>query len=416
VVRNAFAQPLAKIEAKTPFLDLVEILPPTSRESAPESVPGAVSASLLAPAVLPFAAQVSLEIDSLVTEAGSAAGARLDFSSVRHPAHLTTSARRVELSELRLDGITAELELAPDAEVAGTFRASEVEAYRLPLTEVTGKISLEDKHILHVRDVSGRLFSGEVQGLVDVDFASLKDPRFRVESSARGVEANDFLSALTPAKGVLFGKLDLSSTFSGQGSVPQDVLRSFSGEGELHTRAGRLAKTPAVAAVWQTLQLGEEDIIAFRDLVTSFRVADGRVETENLVISGGNAEWKISGFTSFDAKLRYAVQVTLNDELSRLYRKRIGQDLALVFANTEGRLVLDLTIEGEAKSPKVIVDTEKLVERARSNLKQNLERELTRGLEKLLPGGSAADSADSSGDASKKKLLEKKLKSLFGGG
>jgi hypothetical protein len=419
VVVHAFTQPHAKIEARTRFLDLVELFPPssTSRTSAKGGEPhGAEAAGLLAPLALPIAAEISFEIDSLVTEAGSVEGAKLDFDSLRRPIRLTASARRAELAELVLGSVLAELDLSADAGATGTFRASEVEAYHLPLKEVTGKISLEENRLLRLRDVQGRLFSGDVQGLVDVDFATPRNPRFRVESSARAVEANELLSALTPARDVLFGKLDLNSVFSGQGSEPSDVLRSFSGEGKLHTRAGRVTRTPSVAAVWRALQLGEEDIIAFRDLVTSFRVAEGRVETEDLVISGGDAEWKISGFTTFDAKLRYAVQVTLNDELSRLYRKRIGQDLARIFANTEGRLVLDLTIEGEAANPKVVVDTEKLTERARANLEQSLERELTRGLEKLLPGRTPADSADSSGGASRKQLLEKKLKSLFGGG
>jgi hypothetical protein len=64
----------------------------------------------------------------------------------------------------------------------------------------------------------------------------------------------------------------------------------------------------------------------------------------------------------------------------------MGKDLGRILGGSTGRLTLDLRITGNARSPKVSVDTEKLVERAATNATEVLKEELEKKVFEQLGG------------------------------
>jgi autotransporter translocation and assembly factor TamB len=181
--------------------------------------------------------------------------------------------------------------------------------------------------------------------------------------------------------------MDLASRFSGRGATPQEIARALTGSGSFTATQGKFAATPTTKALWQALNLGEESIVPFRDLAAAFQVKEGRIVTDGIDVRGANATWKASGSLGFDGQLDYRLQVELDDQLSSLYRKRLGGELAKLLENDSGRLTLDLTLAGPAAKPKVTVDTSKLADRARQNLGDALRGRLDQGVKRLLGGG-----------------------------
>jgi hypothetical protein len=316
--------------------------------------------------------------------------------------------RGADYGGVLLQDFETKLDLDGAAQTAtGTFSAPKVEAFHVPMTKVNGKVNLGADRILRLTDMKADAWSGAVAGVAEIDLTDPVAPGFDIRTEAKGLQANDLVSSLTPADGLIFGSVDMASSFRGKGATPEEITKALTGNGTFSAQDGRFAKTPTIEAIWKTLNLGEQETVPFRNLLTKFAVENGRLVTDEITLQGGNAAWKASGAVSFTGELSYDVQVELNDQLSDLYRKRLGSDLANLFAGSKGRLVVDLKVRGNAQKPAVMLDKEKLAERAAGRAKEqigeNLKGELQKGLNKLF-GGSAkpqpppADTSGAGGD------------------
>jgi uncharacterized protein involved in outer membrane biogenesis len=397
VVRGALSKrPRLRLEGSSPLLDLAELAPAESRAGSAASGPGAGSTgpsdAPLVPPLPPIDAVLRFAVDSLITVGGAMSDVELVATLAEGKGRVETRVGRGDFGGVVLESFDADLAL--DGQVAqGAFRSPRVEAQRVPLTDVRGDLALGADKVLRVENVRAGLWTGEVRGQATVDISDPADPVFDIETTATGVEANDLLSTLTPAKDLLHGKLNLESTFHGRGTDPIVIAKGLTGSGEFDAAAGRIERTPAVARVWNALQLGDRETIPYQDLAAAFSVRDGRLLTDDVVIDSGDAKWNVSGSTSFDGMLDYQVEVELGERLSNHYKKQIGGQLGALLANTSGQLVVDLRVQGPAAKPQVTVDRQKLLKRAQKNaadsLKQRLEdegKELLGGLKGLLGG------------------------------
>jgi hypothetical protein len=411
MARDLLGEPSIELDGRCPRLDLVELAParrPTDAAASRAADPGAVApaeaALPLVPVLPPIPLTLHLVVDSLITEGARMAGVTLDAQGSGGAGDVTARITGADYGGVVLRDFDTKLALAGQT-ARGDFRAPQVDAYGSRLTGVTGRIDLAEDRILHLRDITGTAWGGAVQGKADIDLTDPESPAFDIQATAKGIEANEVISSVTPARGIVFGRMDLVSSFSGRGATPQDIARALTGSGNFTATDGKLAATPTTTAIWQALNLGEESIVPFRDLAAAFQVREGRIVTDAVELHGGNAAWKASGSLGFDGQLDYRLQVELDDRLSDVYRKRLGGELAKLLANDSGRLALDLTVSGPAAKPKVTVDTSKLAERAKQNLgdalRGRLDQGVKQGLKGLLGGGTTAPgTADSTGDAS----------------
>jgi hypothetical protein len=90
----------------------------------------------------------------------------------------------------------------------------------------------------------------------------------------------------------------------------------------------------------------------FKDGHVPFRVDHGRVMTDSVSFQGPNGLWRASGSAGFDGSLDYAVSGLLPAGVAG------GADLRNILAagaltDPQGRVLLDLRITGNARSPKV---------------------------------------------------------------
>jgi hypothetical protein len=235
---------------------------------------------------------------------------------------------------------------------------------------------VNDNRTIHLGDVTGAMYSGTARANIELDLRDPAAPAFRVQSNVQNVNANDLLSSISPAKDLLVGTLDATSSISGKGSVPDAIARSLTGEGSMSATGGKLQPSPAIMAIWSALGMQEKKSIDFKEFFAPFRLEQGKFVTRDLKLSGGDADWAANGMVGFDGALDYSVQVTLNEQLSNMYRQRLGKDLAKVLAGSSGRLTLDLRVSGNARSPKVQVDTEKLAQRATENVTGMIQEEV----------------------------------------
>ncbi|MCA9750923.1 MAG: hypothetical protein KC591_01935 [Gemmatimonadetes bacterium] len=417
-VTDLLGAPHVSFDGTSSRLDLRELAPPVPAPAAGGTAVGApTTVNAAAPSSPPLVpplpvvpTRVHLAVDSLFTEGAVMTGVTMNADLRVDEGDVTAHFARAELATVTLERFDSELTIA-GATANGTFRAPRVQAQNAPLTDVTGRFRIDEKSLLQVDDIAGTLWNGHVVGNARVDLADRLDPAFEIESQATGLDANGMLSAMTPARNLLHGSLDLSSSFSGRGATPEQVLAALTGQGNVKATSGRIEATPAVQRAWQALGLSERETIPFRDLVAPFSFRDGRLVTEDLVVHAPDANWSVNGSVGVNGDLDYRATTELSEQLSDEMRRKAGRDLANLLAGSSGRLIVDLRIHGDAKAPKVDLDRTKLAQRIAENAKQNVQKELEKGKDKLLQQLFGSDSA--AADTTKAPKLDDALKGLL---
>jgi hypothetical protein len=147
-------------------------------------------------------------------------------------------------------------------------------------------------------------------------------------------------------------------------------LGKWSGNGGLRLGAGAFTAAPPVAKLFEAL--GGKGRVQFDDLATQFRIADGSVHNDRIVMKTGNSAIYLSGKTRLDGKLDYQV------DLSELFKgHRDGQKL-LELAN--GKVAASLV--GSVSSPNV--DLGGTLEGALKSLTNELLKDPSKALDGVL--------------------------------
>ncbi len=417
-------EPRITLRGTSPRLDLAELAPADSLAAGSAAGNGAAAGSgpdslpALIPPLAPIRAHLELTVDSLLAPETAFSGTvlRADLANGQADVDARVAGASFGQGGVTLTSLTGE-GVIRDGRFTGTFRAPGGEAYKLPLGAVDGRIDVTGRTVT-VDDVSAALFSGSVEGGAVVDLADPRAPEFTIDSAARGLEANDLVSALTPADGVLHGTLDLQSHFTGRGVEPAAIAQSLVAEGVFNAAGGRLAHGPHTQALWNALKLDERKAIDFRALAAPFSIRGGKLNTENLRIESTDAIWQANGAIGFDGVMDYTVQVELGDALAGEFRRRAGGEIAKLLAGDSGKITLDLHLSGPATGPQVSLDTSKLAERMRRNAAGQLQKELESAKDKLLQNlgvGAAGDSTTAGADSAQAPppKLEDALKGLL---
>lgn len=414
-ILNPFTTQEVHLTGSAAVVDLNELFPPPGAEPAAKTQAaaffpfvGAAYAQKPLPPLVPTIPDkdmtLDFTVDSLLTGPNVLTQAKLHAKTHAKAADVQATFGRAKMGEVVMQNLAGNGKIK-DGRLEGTFTSAAASVPRIPLTQVKGNISVRENRTMHLGDLTAALWSGTARANIELDFRDPGAPAFRVESNVNNVNANDLVSSITPAKDILVGTMDVTSAISGKGNVPDAIARSLTGEGSMAAKGGRLQLSPAIMAVWSSLGMQEKKAIDFKEFFAPFRLEQGKFVTRDLKLTGSDADWAANGVLGFDGGLDYQVQVTLNEQLSNVYRQRLGKDLAKLLGGTSGRLTLDLRVTGNARSPKVQVDTERLAERAAENVTSELQKEMEKKvlgqLGTILGGGKKphADSAavDSTG-------------------
>ncbi|MFH1276891.1 MAG: AsmA-like C-terminal region-containing protein [Candidatus Eisenbacteria bacterium] len=256
------------------------------------------------------------------------------------------------VGDLRVEGGT----------LSGDLTAKEALAYRVPLTSIRGKIALTPEGVVNLDGVTANVWEGTVAGDASVRLNEPGGATYRFAARAENVEANDFLTNLTPAKDILYGRFRLESAWEGRGLTEKELLASLSANGTMKAAEGRIRNLTALDRAADLLGMKEMGQIEFREFWSKFAVDKGRVRFDDLLVRGKNADWNAAGSVGFDGTLDYALTITLSEANSAAYRKKSA--LTSLFTDPSGRVVLDVKVGGTTDRPAITLDASKTASRA----------------------------------------------------
>jgi hypothetical protein len=315
------------------------------------------------------AGQSSYTLDASVTHPlalmatpGKAAPADVDFT-LRSP--------YLDLGELL--PVTPGAPFLPNAHGGGKVSIDRLKQGKLDVANVTADVKLEPAMLESPR-FSLQGYGGTVSGQAKFDLTDTRKPGYAIKAVVDSVKADALLSAWTPAKNLLAGTLNTKLEFSGAGQSPNDLKQTLTLVGLASLADGRLGPGPALEAIADLVKVPKLKQVDFKSLELPMRIEHGRIISDPVKISGPAGDWRLAGALGFDGAMDYAVSVTLPPDVV----KSLGADAALAagaLADPQGRVLLDLHVSGNAKSPHVSLDTKAIQARLAGKVSEALAQQ-----------------------------------------
>jgi AsmA protein len=262
--------------------------------------------------------------------------------------------------------------LLPDINAQGEISIQKLIFRKVEFTNLSASLDVTEG-ILRIDNVSSNVYTGTIGGKVLCDLSDINNLKFNMDFTASQIEANDFLSRFTSFHDHLFGKLNLSASFSGRGNKVPDIQKSLTASGKATITDGKLVNWELLNQLASYLKLKTFKEEQIRTLRNSFRVENSRVWFDDFSASAKDGDFGLSGSVGLDGSLDYKLTAVLSPELSQSF-DALG-DLSDYFKNDQGRVVLDVKIKGPTKNPEFVLDTSKPEERFRKQMGEKLKQE-----------------------------------------
>ncbi|KPK74981.1 MAG: hypothetical protein AMJ89_05075, partial [candidate division Zixibacteria bacterium SM23_73] len=279
-------------------------------------------------------------------------------------------AKKAETQETK--DISSDTILLPDINAKGQISIQKLIFRGVEYTNFSANLDVTDG-ILRVDNVASNVYTGTVGGKVTCDLNDIDHLKFDTDFTASQIEANDFLSRFTAFHDHLFGKLNLTASFSGTGNRVEDIKKSLTASGTATVTDGKLVNWELLnklASYLKVKTFKEEQIKTLRN---SFRIENGRVWFDDFSAFTKSGDFELSGSVGMDGSLDYKLTAVLSPELSSSF-DALG-DISDYLKNDRGRVVLDVNIKGPAKNPEFSLDTSKAEERFKKRMTQKLKQE-----------------------------------------
>lgn len=263
----------------------------------------------------------------------------------------------------------------PDLILTGTANAAKVKVSGLALGNVHANVAMQDQ-VVRLTDLSAVAYGGKITGTVIQDLTDVKHPKVVVDTRIELMDVADILSPILPVKNLLSGKLSTSFGASTTlDSIGNPRLNILSALGSLGIDGGRVTNFEPLRKLSGFLKIPDVEKIDFRTLTGAFQIADGRVSTQGLQVSGGPTEWLAVGSAGLDGTLDYQLKLTFSPALTAKVGNSLAGNALSFFKDPQGRAGVTLKVGGTLTDPKFSWDS--------SGLKQQVTAKVTQEAQKL---------------------------------
>ena len=287
----------------------------------------------------------------------------------------------------------------PDMLMDGKVRITKIKFLKMDFDNLTGTLTMANRKLN--LDGQVNVYSGKVLGSVWADLNDLTKIEYRLGANAEKLEANDFLTALTPLDNRMYAKMDVKGDFTGLAPDSALIMKTLKGQGKATTGEGKITNWPMLADILSYCKLSETREVGFRSLSMGFRISDEKIYLDDLQMASKFGDVNVSGSSTFLGFLDYRVSITLTKEESDKVKAK-GGNAASLFTNKEGRVVLDLLVKGQSPKPSIGVDTQM----TQARLKGKAQEEIDKAKQQ------AAEAAQKQAEELRKKAAEE-AKKLF---
>jgi len=252
-----------------------------------------------------------------------------------------------------------------------------------------------DKGALTLSPSAG-VYGGTLSARIESDFAHPKSDS-KMSFDVKGVRAQPLVESATTLRDVLSGTLNGQISLTSRGLGWDAISKTGRGEGRLSLTDADLRTVKLMPEVARSLSaVGKvagfqvpaslEDT-RFSTLETSLKLADGRVTTPDLALSGRDVAVTADGSLGLDKTLSYQGRIVLGPAVV----KSLG-NTGRYLADSSGRVALPFRATGAISAPKVSIDESVVVDLGRHVLAREAQEKIGGAAGKAL--GDVLDSGD----------------------
>ncbi|HEY7112601.1 MAG TPA: AsmA family protein [Thermoanaerobaculia bacterium] len=322
----------------------------TPGDVAIESVTGLPGLAGMLPAGTRLAGRVRLEATMQGTASDLAARAALDAApfSVSRGTEVLFAAPAVR----------ATLAAPGKAPMTGRVTAASGRIQKLPFQDLSADWSYDAGALTLAPAL--RAFGGVLRARVETDFAHPRSES-KVGLDVAGMQAQQLADSLTSTRDVVSGTLAAKMSLATRGLDWDALSKTGRGEGRLSlTNADfkTVELMPRVASTLTTVgSVAGFQVPAnlrstrFNTVETSLKLADGRLMTPGLTLTGKDVAATADGWIGLDRSLSYDGRLVLQPGIVRSFGN-VGHYIA----DAQGRVALPFRVTGQISSPKVAID------------------------------------------------------------
>ena len=220
----------------------------------------------------------------------------------------------------------------------------------------------------------------QFQGTLDL---SRKKPAFKIDLKGKDVQVSQDLKILgyiipiliTSSSGHLSGKGNFSVKASWQGTDwNKEVSRNITGKGTLSLNDGFLQSKDVLSLILSSF--GKPETLQFDQIMTAFRLADGKVYNDNIRVNGKSLKLGLKGWTSLaydPSRKGNPMDYTVTGDF---FKQFLGKDAQKVLSFLGGGKLTTVPVDiaGTVQKPKVSIKMPKVEDLFRSLFSPPKER------------------------------------------
>ncbi len=202
-----------------------------------------------------------------------------------------------------------------------------------------------DPSELNLTAINARIAGGTLAGSFEMQPQAQNSP-FTVQANFKDVQAEELLVEAGGPREMVRGRLEGNLHASGQTARPD----ALTGEGTIALHDGHVQQFGVLAAIGQLLQIEELTRLDLQKAEAKYRIANGAVSIDELVLQSPNLRLNATGSVTFKGKLALQSVLTINEKIrGQLFRGIRENFLPTAEA---GEYALQFQIGGSLEKPK----------------------------------------------------------------
>ncbi|HLJ48598.1 MAG TPA: AsmA family protein [Bryobacteraceae bacterium] len=254
---------------------------------------------------------------------------------------------------------------AADLTGTGTIAAGSLAYDTVALTDVNSHCKFSSDTVT-LSPVTARFFGGHTDGSITINTRATP-PSSAVQLRLSSVDANQLLSALSPAHQVLFGTLSGSADLQAAPKAGQEFARGLNGTVQIDLQNGKISGVHllnelASVAKFVGYNLPTDNSTNISKLAGTLQIRDGVGTTDNMTMVFDGGTLTAAGTLGLaDQSLNLQTDTVLTKNVSdSVGGSKVGGWMSTVLANQKGELVVPATVTGTFSKPKFSPDAARM--------------------------------------------------------
>ncbi len=242
----------------------------------------------------------------------------------------------------------------------------------ISITGFSSRYELKN-NIFTIPYLKGNTLSGAfaLRGAVNL---AQKGTKYNLHTDLNGVRVEELVQIAAPkAKGVISGVLSGKADFTGAGTLPENIKRNLTGNGNFVIQKGALKNAEIITGLLAILGLKELKEIPIDKADCTFTIAGGIVNLKTLI---GSKDMMIDekGTIGMDQKLDLGVLVKVSDRLAPGVLSQ--SSVANFLSGEKGWTSVPLKVGGTISKPSYGIDTKAVGKKVTEGLQKRAGEEL----------------------------------------